>query len=108
MFKIFLIKANQVKPTIVNIFGELVENVYLEYYAFSHCTIEYNHRYVFSRLNSLSFSENEFEIDCGNTIVIEFKNGSLIYFNGNTSGGSIGIYLEKHEKVDVLPERIEF
>ena len=35
MYKIYLVKVNQMKSLLVDLFGELVENVYVEFYAFS-------------------------------------------------------------------------
>ena len=106
--KIFLVKINQHKDFFVDLFGDIVENVYLEFYAFSHHTREGTERNLKHKFSEISSYNNIIDIDLGNTIVIEFKKESLVYFNGNTSGASVGKYMDGHEKVDALPERIEF
>lgn len=108
MHKIYLVKVNQMKSLLVDLFGELVENVYVEFYAFSSYTREETYIQFKEKMKEISFNEDGFDCDCGHDIVVEFKNGSLVDFSGTTSGGSITKYLCDHKKIDVLPERIEF
>lgn len=108
MYKIYLVKVNQMKSLLVDLFGELVENVYVEFYAFSMDDIKYTYSKFENKMKEITFDEYGFDFDCGHVIVIEFKNGSLVDFSGTTSGGSTAKYTIEHEKIDVLPERIEF
>lgn len=99
MYKIYLIKINEHKKVLENIFGDIIENVYVEFFVFpSNSKSEIKIRFD-STMFSSSFYSNDFDIESG-AVVVEFKNGSLVYFNGNTHGGSVGKYLSEHEKID--------
>ena len=101
--KVFLIKINDFKPNIVNIFGDIVENVYLEFYVWSHQSEEHLNR----KLNRLKSNVKKNYINLYDTIVIEFKGGNLVYFLLDDGNGFVGKYTDEHEKVDEIPERIE-
>ena len=98
MYKIYLIKINEHKKVLENIFGDIVENVYVEFFVFpSNSKSEIKTRFD-STMLSPSFYINDFDV--GGCVVVELKNGSLVYFVGTTHGGSVGKYLSDHEKID--------
>ena len=106
--KVFLIKINDFKPNIVNIFGDIVENVYLEHCFWSHHNEEQSKEHLNRKLNRLKSNVEKNYINLYDTIVIEFKGGNLVYFLLDDGNGFVGKYTDEHEKVDEIPERIEF